>query len=402
MLLNLLVSTLFVVLTCLTLTNIIGITFGITNHKPSIQDLNSTSNHLFLNTLQNTCSNSSELNLQIIKQLTTKADLILYQKPHSVIEKSELPPSGNKHDFLALAPYRWPNPEKPKGLPYIGHDGIVNPEIYNIPDKKNFDDMVEMVKLLSITYSISNNENYALKARELIRTWFLNADTQMNPNLNYGEVNQGINKINPAGIMAGRNITGILESVDIIKDSPSWTERDQEEIVSWFEKYLDWLLYSPAGKKEAEKINNHRTYYNLQVSSIAMFLNKTDIAEKIIKDTLDSLISKTIMPDGRQPQELKRTKSLYYSIFNLLGLFRLAIVAENIGTNLWDYETKDGAGLRKALEYLIPYIDGEKVWNYPQIVPLQKNILNEFLVLVSLHYNDRSYIDLCNRLLLKK
>ena len=101
-------------------------------------------------------------------------------------------------------------------------------------------------------------------------------------------------------------------------------------------------------------------------------------------------------------RELKRTKSLYYSIFNLLGLFRLAIVAENIGTNLWDYETKDGAGLRKALEYLIPYIDGEKVWNYPQIVPLQKNILNEFLVLVSLHYNDRSYIDLCNRLLLKK
>ena len=62
-------------------------------------------------------------------------------------------------------------------------------------------------------------------------------------------MNQGINKINPAGIMAGRNITGILESVDIIKDSPSWTERDQEEIVSWFEKYLDWLLYSPAGKE---------------------------------------------------------------------------------------------------------------------------------------------------------
>ena len=74
----------------------------------------------------------------------------------------------------------------------------------------------------------------------------------------------------------------------------------------------------------------------MQVSSIAMFLNKTDIAEKIIKDTLDSLISKTIMPDGRQPQELKRTKSLYYSIFNLSGLFRLAIVAENIGTNLWE------------------------------------------------------------------
>ena len=48
--------------------------------------------------------------------------------------------------------------------------------------------MVEMVEpVFHYVTSISNNENYALKARELIRTWFLNADTQMNPNLNSGK-----------------------------------------------------------------------------------------------------------------------------------------------------------------------------------------------------------------------
>src|SRR4029079_12087311 len=66
-----------------------------------------------------------------------QSELILSQKPHSVIEKAELPPSGDKHDFLALAPYRWPDPTKPDGLPYLDHDGAVNPEIASIPDKKN-------------------------------------------------------------------------------------------------------------------------------------------------------------------------------------------------------------------------------------------------------------------------
>jgi len=397
MLILLQISILFIVVTGLSLANVMGVTFGITNHKHSIQNLYTTIIPISLNTLQDTCTNNTKLNSQIQKQLIAKADLTLDQKPHSVIEKRESTPSDNKHDFFALAPYRWPNPEKIDGLPYIGHDGIINPEIYSIPDKKNFDDMIYTVKLLSISYYITHNDKYALKATELIRTWFLNADTQMNPNLNYGEVNRGINKINSAGIMAGRNITGILESIDLIKQSPTWTQRDQEAIVSWFEKYLDWLQYSPAGKKEAEKINNHRTYYNLQVSSIALFLNKTDIVNKIIKETADSLIPQSIMSDGRQPQELKRTKSLYYSVFNLAGLFRLATVADILGTNLWDYKTKDNAGLKKAIEFLIPYIDGKRVWNYPQVVPLQKNVLKEMLVLASLHYNDKNYIDICNK-----
>ena len=76
----------------------------------------------------------------------------------------------------------------------------------------------------------------------------------MNPNLNYGELNRGIKQINPSGIMAGRNITDILESIHLIKYSNLWTEMDQKEIISWFEKYLNWLLYSDAGEKKVRKL----------------------------------------------------------------------------------------------------------------------------------------------------
>ena len=81
------------------------------------------------------------------------------------MDKGELPPSGDIHDYLSLAPYRWPDPSKKDGLPYIGRDGRPNPEIYTIPDKKNLDDLTHAVKLLSqpIISQMTPNTHLKLK-----------------------------------------------------------------------------------------------------------------------------------------------------------------------------------------------------------------------------------------------
>ncbi len=50
-------------------------------------------------------------------KLIRLADSILDDIPHSVTEKTDLPPSGDKYDFLALAPYHWPNPFEPQLVP---------------------------------------------------------------------------------------------------------------------------------------------------------------------------------------------------------------------------------------------------------------------------------------------
>ena len=46
----------------------------------------------------------------------------------SVVDKNLTPSSGDKHDFMSVAPYWWPNPNTPNGLPYVRRDGEVNPE----------------------------------------------------------------------------------------------------------------------------------------------------------------------------------------------------------------------------------------------------------------------------------
>lgn len=342
--------------------------------------------------------NSSILH-EALTHVLFNANEFLTKKPTSVVDKTQLPPSGNKHDFLSQTPYRWRNPNTPNGLPYIFRDGENNPEANSIPDKRNMDDMVYTVKLLSLAYYFTDNNQYASKAAELLRVWFLNMETRMNPNLNYSETIPGNHKANPSGIMAGSYLTNLLDAIGLIQNSPSWTKEDQHEMELWFSEYLNWLLNSDVAKEEAQKINNHGTYYDVQVSSIALFLNKTDIAENVLKSTMHELTPATlastpkvmavrIQPDGRQPFELERSNSLDYSMFNLIGLFKLASIGQHIGIDLWHYKTHEGAGLQKALDYLVPYALKNKSWPYQQNKRIWTEDLADLLCQATIHYPD--------------
>jgi hypothetical protein len=63
-----------------------------------------------------------------LKTLLSEADEALRLSPPSVMQKTKTPPSGDMHDYLSIAPYFWPDPTRSNGLPYVRHDGKVNPE----------------------------------------------------------------------------------------------------------------------------------------------------------------------------------------------------------------------------------------------------------------------------------
>jgi Alginate lyase len=333
---------------------------------------------------------------EFLEELLRDANSVLNKKPKSVINKNQLPPSGNEHDFYSLAPYRWPNPNTPDGLPYVSRDGRTNPEIYSIPDKKNMDDMVHSVKLLGLAYYFTNDSRYTLKAEELLRVWFIDKDTRMNPNLNHAETSRGKNEMNPAGIMEGRPLTELTDAVQLLQHSLD--EEVQRGMKTWFANYLDWLLSSDSGKKEGRKANNHGTYYLVQVSAIAMFVNKTALAKEMLEattqdsgsdstDDVSKLIVERIAPDGRQPHELNRTNALDYHTVNLLGLFQLASIGDRVGVDLWNYEF-NGAGIRKALDYILPYALNPQSWPYEQIVPIRESTVAELSCQGMIKYQD--------------
>ena len=126
-------------------------------------------------------------------------------------------------------------------------------------------------------------------------------------------------------------------------------------------------------------------------------MGQHNLARKKLESVKESRIARQIEPDGAQPMELRRTKSFDYSEMNLTGLTELATLGEWVGVNLWTYETADGRSIRKALEFLRPYIEKvpegwpPRVWHYKQIVPFLPEILAPAFRMASIGYLDEEY-----------
>ena len=157
---------------------------------------------------KNLTAKSESLNL-----LTKRADeIVKAAKLYSVMDKEQLPPSGDKHDYMSQAPYWWADPSKPNGLPYIRRDGERNPELNKISDTKEIDDVIENAEITALAYFFTGNEAYAKHSANLIRTWFLDEKTRQNPNLNFSQGIPGINKGRGIGLIETRELYRIIDS----------------------------------------------------------------------------------------------------------------------------------------------------------------------------------------------
>jgi len=341
---------------------------------------------------------AKELKDAAFEQLRRDADAALTQKPLSVMAKSVEPPSGDKHDYMSQAPYWWPDREKTNGLPYIRRDGETNPEIERIADHKNFSKLVSETSTLALAYYFLGEEAYAAHASELLRAWFLNPETRMKPNLEFAQGIPGHNTGRGIGLIETRGMYRLVDAIGLLQDSKAWTAEDQKGMEEWCGKFLDWMMHSKNGQEEAAAKNNHGTYYDVQVVSLALFTGQKELARKNLEAAREKRIALQIEPDGRQPLELARTKALGYSTMNLAGLFELAALGENSGVDLWSFHTKDGRSIRKALDYLVPYVSGEKKWPYEQISEYKVSEISPLLMVAATKFKDSHYQELATKL----
>src|SRR5438105_4552017 len=311
--------------------------------------------------------------------------------PFSVTSKASVPPSGDKHDYMSQAPYFWPNPKTPNGLPYIRRDGERNPEINKISDHRTLDQMEDAVETLALAYYFKGDEAYAARAAQLLRAWFLDPATRMNPNLQYAQYIPGVNTGRGIGLIETRGLTRVVDAVGLLEGSKSLTEADRRGVADWFANFLQWMQESKNGRDEAAAQNNHGTWYDVQAASYALFLGKRDLAKNILGAAKQKRIARQIEPDGREPLELVRTKAWSYSVGNLDGLTLLAELGERVGVDLWNYQTADGRSIRRALEYLYPFAVGEKKWDYQQLGGVEPQALFPVMRRASAAYRDEKY-----------
>ncbi len=335
-----------------------------------------------------------------LDRLRRDADKALQIKPASVMDKSRTPPSGDKHDYLSQAPYFWADPAKADGLPYIRRDGERNPEAEKGTDRAALRDLVLGVRTLSLAYYFTAHEPYAEHAARLLRVWLIDPETRMNPHLEYAQGIPGINTGRGIGIIETAAFGDLCDNVALLAGSKAWTPAHAAGFRHWITAYVTWLITSKNGLEESGERNNHGSWYDAQTAHMALALGERELAKRILAEVPAKRIDVQIQPDGAQPLEMARTKSLSYSLMNLDALMRAARLGEAVGLDLWRHEGPEGQSLKVALKYLAPYGDAKKPWRKKDISGDERDRV-PLLLARALPYREdpelRNYFDTYNR-----
>lgn len=320
-----------------------------------------------------------------LRSLLAEADRALAAKPVSVMDKKQTPPSGDKHDYMSQAPYFWRDTNSPDGK-YIRRDGERNPESGADSDAGRLGKVCGHAHTLALAFYFTGEEKYAAKAAGLLRVFFLNPATRMNPNLNYGQGIPGEVEGRPAGLISARSLVDMVDAVGLLAGSKAWTTADQTAMTDWAGNYFTWLTTSKIGRGEAAASNNHGTFYDVQATALALFTGRTNEAKTILLTAREKRIASQIQPDGQMPRELARTLSFNYSVFNLRALMDLATLGQGTGVDLWHYQTADGRSILKALEFMAPYADPKREWPHKQIHKPNRAELGNLLLRAAVEY----------------
>ena len=316
--------------------------------------------------------------------LIREANAALERGPYSVMDKTNLPPSGDKHDYLSYGTYWWPNPDTADHLPYVRRDGERNPDFLgNASDTDALHDLSEDVLILTLAAYYGGGHRHAQHAALLLRTWFVSPETRMNPHLEYGQAIPGICEGRNIGIIDTNRLLPVIDCAIVLAELGTLSCEDFRAIKAWFASYLHWLCDSEKGQQEHLHPNNHGTWCSAQMAGMALFTGNQALAKDLLEQAIVLHFEPHITADGRQPEELARTRAFSYSKFNLRGLITLAVQGEQAGVDLWHYENKAGGSILKAMQWLAQFSDPAVPWEYPQITEMDRGDLLPLLLQVN-------------------
>lgn len=305
-----------------------------------------------------------------IEPYMTTANNARRQPLLSIVDK-EKTLAPDKHYFCNLSPYWWPDPKG--GSAYINIDGKINPEFYEYTDKQKFEELSKNIKALSIAYYATREPSYLVTLTSQIDTWFIDTNTYMYPNIEYGQIAPGHNnnKGRSNAVIEAYCLNDILDSFRLLNSKKLIDKKTVSAFKDWLTQFLDWLVESPQGKESYNGNANTSVMYDVLVCNIAEFVGNKDVFDKITNSFGENRIKTQIMETGEQPFELKRSRSFSYSVFNLVHILDFCYIQESIGNHYYlQYENY----IDNAFQLLMSYIGNEEEWPYQQITPIMQDV----------------------------
>jgi hypothetical protein len=327
------------------------------------------------------------------------ADQALGMAPVAVTQFRARLSEGGPHDFYSNGDYWWPDPNTPDGLPYVQRDGQSNPENFSA-HRMALRDMRDAVAALAAAYTLDRQDKYAQKAVTLLKVFFLNEETRMNPSLLYAQAIPGRVSGRGIGVIDTLHLAEVALAIAAIQNAEAMTAETRNGLRKWFADYAQWMTTHKYGLDEMNAKNNHSVAYMVQLAAFATLTGdrqKLDLCRTRYKEVF---VPQQMAADGSFPQELRRTKPYGYSIFQLDNMAILCQLLSTPEDNLWTCTLPDGRGIRKAVEFLYPYLLDKGQWPYRHDVEHFESwpVRQPALLFAACAFGEGKYLDLWKKL----
>lgn len=356
--------------------------------------------------------------------------------PFSVLNKTEVAASGDKHDFYCGATYFWPcnvNCEESvnyqgepfncsdwanvpndmgladswpgpcdlnTGLPWTSHDLYAN-SYWRSMDRDTFDSLCFALFPLVLSWFHTGNTVHGERAATLLRVYFLNAETAMNATTGLhwaaaepGRYPNGVNgPSDRGGVVEFNRFARILDLVAILEwgdeTQSIFTPSDRAQMRDWTERFMGWWVLSADGQQSVTVQNNIGTGYTINALAMAMFLEDGPTQDVIIEGQARQRFESQVAPDGHLPMEdTNDADSFGYHAADVIEFQDLAfMINRSTGTSGIDMYTfvvpnstanssyGGGGSLQKLAEFLVPTCQNFSNWSGTPLVVLRIYLL---------------------------
>jgi hypothetical protein len=202
------------------------------------------------------------------------------------------------------------------------------------------------------------------------------------------------------GIIDTIHLIEVSAAIEVLSARGGLAPSDAAPVKEWFREYLTWLTTSEYGIDERERGNNHGTCWVMQVAAFARMLGDQATLEYCRTRFKTWLLPNQMFQDGSFPLEMRRTKPYGYALFQLDQLATVAQILSTPQDNLWAFTLADGRSLKKAVEFMYPFIADKSRWRLPPDVMYFEYwpVRHAALLFAGLAYREPKYLDLWKRL----
>ncbi|MEP7171877.1 MAG: alginate lyase family protein [Aestuariivirga sp.] len=288
-----------------------------------------------------------------VQALLGLAEAAMKMPIRTVLDKTEIPASGNKNDYFS--PPRYVHDIDGNNIRIDGRPAETSnsgPLGSHRHDRGALRECFSHAAILAASGVLCQSEDFLGRSAKILAAWFIDRDTSMNPSARFAQwKSDSPATANFAGLIDFRYLWTLPYLSRTLLANGALSEPQFEAIKQWAASFLGYITETNQGQRAVMATNNIGTWLILVVVSLSLFTGKFETAAAPLS-TASLRLAAQCDVIGLQTGELSRTRPLHYSFFNLTAWILLANLGRSAGFDLWNYRGVEGQSICRMMHFI--------------------------------------------------